>query len=1016
MELNSRGKIYSISLKNFVTYDEITVYPQPNLNVITGPNGSGKSTIVAAILLVMGGNPKLLSRASKVEDYIKNGKDKAEIQIVLYKDANLKTIFQRNFGKDGKSVWMINNEVTSVKNYQKQVADFNIQIDNLCQFLPQDRVQDFTSQNPQELLASTQTSVCDINVVEWFESLKELRTSQMSSKKKSGDNAKKLADATKRNAQLQEIINRINEKNEFLEAIKIREAKKGWLEVKEIETKLQETKGELQNAETYCKRNRKVLSNIEKKAKDVLDVAENFKSAIRNGEKILASLKAELETTNASNENLEKDVRSSKREVENAKQEENERLEQENRVRQLVELTVQDLKNAKKHLGDTEDFEQEISKCKGNIDKIKQSCRETNAQYAQLGSLIDDNIPEINSIKDRIRKMENIDHQKLLAIKDSNPDVYKAVNWLRDNQDRFEGKVYNPLILELNIPDIKNAVYVENTVSNRDLYGFICESRNDMNLMVRLLVEEQNLKISCLNSPPAESCQYKPTTPIQEFRAWGFQDYLLNLVSGPPAILNFLCYNYKFHNILIGNHAVEQYSESLPSHIRLFFGGTSRYSINVSKYTGDVSSIRSQIRSSNMFTVNFDEVAHNRLTERLKEIVKMTDKWRNEKSQLETKMNQFELSRKENQQKINSFESRKSEILTLTEKLKTHHSKIAQLQKRQGATSRAEEKYKKALSICFIGILSCVDQKRTILQKICSQSEKVKLEELKLQKYKLANAELENAIKTAKEDLENSTRLCDTIRSAYDRLRTTYNNKKTKVFELCGNTRPNQQDFPYKEQFNSIPDNLQELNDQINDFQARVECMTSENTNVIDEFEQRQREIERLESVIMEDAQSTSVTQKKISVLHEKWYPKIKETVEEINKYFGEFMRSMQYAGEVQLIHDDDINNYESYGIQISVQYRNNGKLQPLSRHLQSGGERAVAIAVYSLSLQHITNVPFRCVDEINQGMDPRNERKIFEMLVEETSKSGRSQYFFVTPKVSQFIIFFSYFIVMFFF
>lgn len=40
------------------------------------------------------------------------------------------------------------------------------------------------------------------------------------------------------------------------------------------------------------------------------------------------------------------------------------------------------------------------------------------------------------------------------------------------------------------------------------------------------------------------------------------------------------------------------------------------------------------------------------------------------------------------------------------------------------------------------------------------------------------------------------------------------------------------------------------------------------------------------------------------------------------------------------------------------------------------------------------------CVDEINQGMDPSNERKIFNMLVEQTAQLGKSQYFFVTPKV----------------
>lgn len=273
-----------------------------------------------------------------------------------------------------------------------------------------------------------------------------------------------------------------------------------------------------------------------------------------------------------------------------SKQEENERLEEENRVRQLIELTVQDLKNAKANLGDTEDVKKQIATCQANIDKIRLSCRECNAQYAQFGSLIDDNVPEINSIKERIRKMENIDLQKLSAIREFNPDVYKACMWLRENQDRFEGKIYNPMLLELKIPNIQDAVYIESTVAIRDLYGFICESRNDMNLMVKLLVEEQNLKISVLHSPPAEDCHYEPTTPIQEFmygkkinilfevniylffcRASGFREYLLNLVEGPPAILNFLCLNYKIHNILIGSESAN--SERLPSHIRLFFAG-----------------------------------------------------------------------------------------------------------------------------------------------------------------------------------------------------------------------------------------------------------------------------------------------------------------------------------------------------------------------------------------------------------------------------------------------------------
>ncbi len=44
------------------------------------------------------------------------------------------------------------------------------------------------------------------------------------------------------------------------------------------------------------------------------------------------------------------------------------------------------------------------------------------------------------------------------------------------------------------------------------------------------------------------------------------------------------------------------------------------------------------------------------------------------------------------------------------------------------------------------------------------------------------------------------------------------------------------------------------------------------------------------------------------------------------------------------------------------------------------------------------TSCPFRVVDEINQGMDPINERRIFNLIVQ-TAYEG-AQYFLLTPKV----------------
>ncbi len=68
------------------------------------------------------------------------------------------------------------------------------------------------------------------------------------------------------------------------------------------------------------------------------------------------------------------------------------------------------------------------------------------------------------------------------------------------------------------------------------------------------------------------------------------------------------------------------------------------------------------------------------------------------------------------------------------------------------------------------------------------------------------------------------------------------------------------------------------------------------------------------------------------------------------------------------------------------------------------------------MSLQSLTKSPFRVVDEINQGMDPRNERLVHKRMVgiacgnasltgsehNDVNEEGEggSQYFLITPKL----------------
>lgn len=69
-----------------------------------------------------------------------------------------------------------------------------------------------------------------------------------------------------------------------------------------------------------------------------------------------------------------------------------------------------------------------------------------------------------------------------------------------------------------------------------------------------------------------------------------------------------------------------------------------------------------------------------------------------------------------------------------------------------------------------------------------------------------------------------------------------------------------------------------------------------------------------------------------------------------------------------------------------------------LSKHRQSGGERAVSTAFYLMALQSLARAPFRVVDEINQGMDPRNERSVLAFLMVSARVADEQQQTYAFP------------------
>ena len=190
---------------------------------------------------------------------------------------------------------------------------------------------------------------------------------------------------------------------------------------------------------------------------------------------------------------------------------------------------------------------------------------------------------------------------------------------------------------------------------------------------------------------------------------------------------------------------------------------------------------------------------------------------------------------------------------------------------------------------------------------------------------------------------------------------------------------------------------MEDLLLEIQTVNTRLELMADGNPDAIRNFENRERQIESLKEQLAEMDQQLNEIGEKITEIRQQWEPQLDALVAKISDGFGTNFEKIGCAGQVGVYKDED---FENWSIQIQVRFREHEELSILTSQRQSGGERAVSTIFYLMALQDLARSPFRVVDEINQGMDPRNERMVHERMVDIACKERTSQYFLITPKL----------------
>ncbi|GAX85392.1 hypothetical protein CEUSTIGMA_g12808.t1 [Chlamydomonas eustigma] len=197
------------------------------------------------------------------------------------------------------------------------------------------------------------------------------------------------------------------------------------------------------------------------------------------------------------------------------------------------------------------------------------------------------------------------------------------------------------------------------------------------------------------------------------------------------------------------------------------------------------------------------------------------------------------------------------------------------------------------------------------------------------------------------------------------------------------------------------PNTEDEVAELVRSKEMEMDAIVCANPNVIREYNDRQKAIEQLEKEVSLGTSALEVLSTQMSEVKDKWLPELTAVVDTINKSFGENFAEIGCAGEVSLSEEAlRAEEYEKCAIEIRVKFRESEEMQLLTSSRQSGGERSVSTLLFLIALQGVTVTPFRVIDEINQGMDPINERKVFTLLVESSCRPDTPQCFLLTPKL----------------
>uniref|UniRef100_A0A8C1X155 Structural maintenance of chromosomes protein 5 n=1 Tax=Cyprinus carpio TaxID=7962 RepID=A0A8C1X155_CYPCA len=967
------GSILRITMRNFLTYDHSEVFPGPKLNMIVGANGTGKSSIVCAICLGLAGKTAVLGRGDKVGLYVKRGCSKGSVEIEL---ASGNLIITREIQvENNQSTWMLNKKHTSQKAVEEAVKELHIQVGNLCQFLPQEKVGEFAKMSKIELLEATEKSVGPPEMYEFHCELKTFRSKERDLENVCKEKANFLEKARQRNERNKLDVERYYMKKRHLDRIQMLEKKKPWVEYETARKELEGVKKEREE--------------MKKKLKSLKEAQEPLLRKIRSVESQLQPIEQqmkELVSTHHKPDSQESILYFLYyiKIIQDLSLKQTEEADRQKRIGH-TQLMIKDLQKELQNMGSMEDVTPQIEAVNAELRKIQEEKAKLEGEMSDLRRDKDE-----RSLDDMMKVKED-------KLRTRFRDTYTALKWLRDNRDRFEGNVYEPMMLVINVRDSRHAKYIESHIPLNDLRAFVFQRQEDMEKFMTEVRDTQRLRVNTVIAPEESCSRRPPSRPLETLKPYGFFSYLRELFDAPEEVMSYLCYQYKVNDVPVGTEKTKSMIEMVIRELqmRMIYTAEEKYTVKKSNYSSNVVSSNSALRPSQFLTMTVDADERRQLEEQLRvRDVQSIDQRMAAIREQQAKLDRRDNELRANKKKLSELKGKKRQ---LEQKISTKQDSLRQMEQNEINLQAIEEETNAKIA-------AVNNKKVAIMEEYLGHMQKVYLA-LQSAGLSAEKTKLETDCRDSSAELKRAEVVYTKLDQVKNNLLTTCKTLMRRASEICnmtpGETAVPEELHQVSSAFSQLPDTLDEIDAMLNEEKTRAECFTGLSDAVVEEYNRREREIQNMEKELDDKTNALTTYRQNIAEAKERWLNPLKQLVDQINERFSDFFRSMQCAGEVDL-HSENEEEYDKYGIRIRVKFRSSTQLHELTPHHQSGGERSVSTMLYLMSLQELNRCPFRVVDEINQGMDPVNERRVFDIVVRTACGVNTSQYFFITPKLLQ--------------